>query len=104
MSYLVDKYDQRTGLLRNSVEEALKYVIDVMQKDIEFWCKHHKRKDGNKNPPLVKYLFDVNAESNSYNEDNVERILSALISSIKVYLYIACKYVGNLEDLYLGKP
>jgi ribosomal protein S8 len=84
VSSLVEKYNLK-GMLKNiCIEEVLNFVIDVMQKDVEFWCKHYNRKDGNKNLPLVKYLFDIDAESNCYNEENVETILSSLISLIKM--------------------
>ena len=63
-------------------EEVLELYIDVMQKDIEFFCKHSHRKEKNENFPLVKYLFDV--KSSSYNEENVETLLTHFMKSIKV--------------------
>ena len=59
VSSLVEKYNQRKQLKDTCTGEVLKFVVDVMQKDVEFWCKHYKRKDGNNNLPLVKYLFDI---------------------------------------------
>ena len=98
VSSLVEKYNQRRRLKNKCNGEVLNFVIDVMQKDVEFWCKHHKRKDGNNNLPLVKHLFDIDAESNSYNEENVELILSSLISFIKVIFVDFFFWQAILQD------
>ena len=93
VSSLVEKYNHKLWIKNICIGEVLTLVIDVMQKDVEFWCKHYKSKDGNNNLPLVKDLFDIDSESNSYNEERVEMILSSLISFIKV-LFIDCLRIG----------
>ena len=85
---LLEKYDRRHEMKNIYVETVLRYVKNILQKDLEFWCKHHKRKETNNNLPLVKYLFDVNKTGSSYNEENVEIILSLLLKEIKVIIVI----------------
>ena len=84
--WLIEQYDKRH--LRKSVSAfaVLKIVIDVLQKDLEFWCKHHKRKESKNDNPLIKSLFEV--DNGSYNEENVQVILQHLLEEVKVITII----------------
>ena len=82
VSWLVELYDKRHEMKNIYQVEVLKIVIDVLQKDLDFWCKHSKRNDTKDNTPLIKFLFDV--ENGSYNEENVQVIIRHLLHEIKV--------------------
>ena len=67
---------------RTYASNVLDFVVDVMQKDIEFWSKHKKRKAGDENFPLVKHLFNIT--KTTYNEENLETVLNFFMIFIKV--------------------
>ena len=82
--FLLDNDVKPTSSKKVYVAEVLTLFVDVIQKDIEFFWKHHNRKD-RENIPLVKWLFDVT--STSYNEKNVEKILDRFMLYVKVNVY-----------------
>ena len=86
VSWLVELYDKRHEMKNIYQVEVLKIVIDVLQKDLDFWCKHGKRNDAKDNSPLIKFLFEV--ENGSYNEENVQVIIRHLLQEIKVITII----------------
>ena len=81
---LLDNDVKPTSSKKIYAAEVLTLFIDVIQKDIEFFLKHHNRTD-RENIPLVKWLFDVTPTS--YNEKNVEKILDRFMLYVKVNIY-----------------
>ena len=90
--YLLEILKKPSGGKIIYASEVLHLITDVMQKDIEFWCKHYKHREGKENVPLVQYLFDV--KNNSYNEERVETVLNNFIFCIKV-LFTNCRGLKN---------
>ena len=86
VSWLLELYEKRHEMKNIYQVEVLKIVIDVLQKDLDFWCKHSKRNDTKDNSPLIKLLFEV--ENGSYNEENVQVIIRHLLQEIKVIIII----------------
>ena len=82
--FLLDNDVKPPSLKKVYAAEVLTLFVDVIQKDIEFFWKHHNRKD-RENIPLVKWLFDVT--TTSYNEKNVDKILDRFMLYVKVNIY-----------------
>ena len=82
VSWLIEMHDIQYRIKNIYMKTVLDIIIDVIQKDLEFWCKHNKKKEEKNNLPLIKFLFDVN--KNSYNEENLQVILDHMLVEIKV--------------------